>query len=91
MKDWHNKRVCCMFCKSVAFVKPNRSGDPFLSCPKCTAINGKGPGFRDTLLNLPALPELSAPGSFVEKEKAPEPVEPEPEKQGDWFSEWAGS
>ena len=80
------KRVKCPACESVAFVKKNRVGDPYLSCGQCGAWNGRGAKYRNWCESLPELPE---PGQKSEVKK-PEPVVPDGDghKQSDWLEAW---
>ncbi|GGX52271.1 hypothetical protein [Saccharospirillum salsuginis] len=94
------KRVQCPACLGVAFVKPNRLGDAFLTCSTCGPWNGRGPKFRAWCESLPSLdskpvPEPEKEGPTVaeqlretESEPVPETETGDGDTQEDWLEAW---
>ncbi|TXR52058.1 hypothetical protein [Reinekea thalattae] len=92
-----DKRVKCPACGGVAFVRANKVGDSFLTCPRCGPWNGRGAAYRNWCDSLPALPELSkpepepVPGIEPEKMPAANDEQLPVEKQDDWLNEWGSA
>ena len=86
-----DKRVKCPACSGVAFIRANRIGDPFLTCPNCGAWNGRGPKYRAWCESLPSLdqPEPEPISPAAEPEPGPMTADSgDAETQQDWLEQW---
>lgn len=81
-----DKKIKCPFCEGVAFVKTNVRGDPFISCPKCGAINARGAAYRAYIAKH-QYEQSEVPAPELASEKEPEQKEPKKQKEG-WINDW---
>lgn len=80
----NEKRIKCPFCSGVAFVRTNVRGDPFISCPKCGAINARGAAYRKYIADNEY---EQKPIKKEHEHKKPAKAETEKLDEG-WFNDW---
>lgn len=76
------RKVQCPACKGQAFIRINKYGDPYFTCPVCRNWNGYGVKYRDWCNSLPTIGESAAPPPEVPKaapKKPPVKVAPKVE------------